>query len=141
MYNRFEAMGRLTETPAIKLTASGTAFAQFTLAVERDYKNAEGNRDTDFINCVAWRGTAEFLERFFVKGQLVFVAGGLEMQKYTDKDGNKRTAAVVNVKELHFTGDNRNREEKPAEYGFGQEPKNFDTAPAGFSTLDEEIPF
>lgn len=135
MYQTFGIMGRLTEDPALKLTSAGTPFVDFTVAHDRDYKTASGEKVTDFFKCVAWRGTAEFLDKYFVKGQLVLIEGRMEMQKYTDKDGNKRTSAVVNVDRVHFTGDNRNKDEKQS-YGFAQEP-----TPSGFSELSDDIPF
>lgn len=135
MYQTFGIMGRLTDHPTLKLTSAGTPFVDFTIAHDRDYKATGGEKVTDFFKCVAWRGTAEFLDKYFTKGQLILIEGRMEMQRYTDKEGNNRVSAVVNVDKVHFTGDNRNKEEKQ-NYGFEQEP-----TPAGFSELESEIPF
>jgi len=102
--NRIDLMGRLTADPQLRKTQSGVSVASFTLAVDRDYKGQDGQRETDFIPCVAWRGTAEFLDRNFVKGQLAIVTGSLQIRSYTDKEGNKRTATEVMVDNVYFGG-------------------------------------
>ena len=108
MLNHIVIQGRLTATPELKATPSGATVTSFTLAVERDFKDKEsGERATDFIDCVAWRGTAEFVTRFFSKGRMAVVDGRLQLRVYTDKDGNKRRAAEVVAENVYF-GDSNN---------------------------------
>ena len=98
MLNKAILMGRLTKEPELRTTQSGVAVASFTLAVDRGFKKDE----TDFINIVAWRGTAEFVSKWFSKGQLVAVSGRLQTRSYEDRDGNKRTATEVVADECFF---------------------------------------
>lgn len=101
MLNHIVIMGRLTRDPELRRTSSGTSVASFTLAVERDYAG-NGERETDFIDCVAWRQTGEFVSRYFEKGAMAIVSGSLQIRSWTDKDGNKRRAAEVNVENIYF---------------------------------------
>lgn len=98
MLNKVILMGRLTKEPELRTTQSGVAVASFTLAVDRDYKKDE----TDFVNIVAWRNTAEFVSKWFRKGQLVAVSGRLQVRSYEDRDGQKRTATEVVADECFF---------------------------------------
>lgn len=100
--NRIDIMGRLTKDVELRRTTSGTAVANFPIAVERDFKNDAGEREVDFIEVVAWRGTAEFAEKFLNKGRLVVVTGRLQIRKYTDKDGIKRQTAEVVAESIYF---------------------------------------
>ena len=96
MLNHITIMGRLTRDPELRRTGSGTAVASFTLAVDRDFgKNENGERETDFIDCVAWRQTGEFVSKYFTKGRMAVVSGRLQIRGWTDKDGNKRRSAEV----------------------------------------------
>lgn len=95
-------MGRLTRDPELRRTQSGIAVASFTLAVDQDYKSQNGDRGVDFINVVAWRGTAEFAEKYFEKGQMAVVSGRLSTRNYEDKNGNKRTAYEVVASNIYF---------------------------------------
>lgn len=107
MLNTITIMGRLTSTPELKTTPGGNAVTSFTLAVERDFKDKEtGKRVADFIDCVAWRGTAELVTRYFTKGRMAVVAGRLQLRDYTDKDGNKRRAAEVVAESVYFADSN-----------------------------------
>lgn len=106
MLNKIVIMGRLTRDPEIRRTQSGTAVASITLAVDRDYKAADGERETDFIDVVAWRSTAEFLVRYFSKGRMAVVEGRLQVRGWTDKDGNKRRSTEVVADTVYF-GDSR----------------------------------
>lgn len=107
MLNRIALMGRLTRTPELRRTQNGTAVASFTLAVDRDYSGKDGGeKETDFIDCVAWRSTAEFISKYFTKGRMVVVAGRLQIRPWTDKDGNKREATEVIVDSAYF-GDSK----------------------------------
>ena len=103
MLNHIVLMGRLTASPELRITPSSVNVVTFTLAVDRNYKTRQGARETDFINCVAWRGTAEFIERNFSKGQLAVVSGRLQLRGY-DKDGKRYTAAEVVVNDIYFAG-------------------------------------
>lgn len=108
MLNQIVIMGRLTRDPELRYTQSGTAVTSFTLAVDRDMRNKEtGERQTDFIDCVAWRNTAEFAANYFSKGRMAVVEGRLQIRDWTDKDGNKRKSAEVLVGSLYF-GDSKN---------------------------------
>lgn len=107
MLNKVILMGRLTADPELKHTQSGTAVASFTVAVERNVKNADGSRSTDFIRCVAWQQRAEFVKKYFAKGRMICVVGSLQTRSYTDRDGNNRTAVEVLADEFNFTGEPR----------------------------------
>lgn len=107
MLNTITIQGRLTRNPELRRTGSGKAVANFALACERDF-NEGGEKATDFIECVAWHNTAEFANKYFSKGKMAVVKGRLQIRPYTDKDGNKRTAAEVVVESLYFCGDKSN---------------------------------
>jgi single-strand DNA-binding protein len=107
MLNTITIQGRLTRNPELRRTGSGKAVANFALACERDFAEG-GEKATDFIECVAWRNTAEFASKYFSKGKQAVVKGRLQIRTYTDKDGNKRTAAEVVVESLYFCGDKSN---------------------------------
>lgn len=105
MLNHIVIMGRLGKDPELRRTQSGVAVATFNVAVDRDFKDkATGQRATDWITCVAWRSTAEFVEKYLTKGSQVFVAGRLQMRNWTDKDGNKRVSAEVQAENVYFAG-------------------------------------
>lgn len=105
MLNHIVIMGRLGKDPELRRTQSGVAVATFNVAVDRDFKDkATGQRGTDWITCVAWRSTAEFVEKYFAKGSQVLVAGRLQMREWTDKDGNKRISAEVQAENVYFAG-------------------------------------
>lgn len=103
MLNHIVIMGRLTHDPEMRRTASGLACSNFSLAVERDIPNKEtGSRETDFIDCVAWRNTAEFVSKFFSKGSMAIVSGRLQIRSWEDKNGNKRRTAEVVADNVYF---------------------------------------
>lgn len=102
MLNKIFIMGRLTRDPELRRTQNGTAVTSFALAVDRDFKNADGTKDTDFIDVVAWRNTAEFASKYFAKGRMAVVEGRLQMRDWTDKDGNKRRSAEVLADNIYF---------------------------------------
>lgn len=103
MLNHIVIMGRLTHDPEMRRTASGLACSNFSLAVERDIPNKEtGSRETDFIDCVAWRATAEFVSKFFSKGSMALVSGRLQIRSWEDKNGNKRRTAEVVADNIYF---------------------------------------
>ena len=95
MLNRIVLMGRLTRDPELRRTQSGTAVVSFSIACDRDYAAQGAERETDFIDIVAWRGTAEFVEKYFSKGRMIVVGGRLQIRNWQDKDGNKRRSAEV----------------------------------------------
>lgn len=104
MINRIVLMGRLTADPDYRQTPNGIAVASFTVAVDRSYASKGQERQTDFIPCVAWRQTADFVSRYFQKGNMIAVDGSLQTRKYTDKQGNPRTAFEVIIDQVSFTG-------------------------------------
>ncbi len=107
MLNHIVLMGRLTRDPELRRTQSGVAVASFSLAVDRDYGKTEtGDRQTDFIDIVAWRNTAEFVSKYFTKGRMAVVSGRLQLRDWQDKDGNKRRTAEVVADNVYF-GDSR----------------------------------
>ena len=112
MLNHITIMGRLTRDPELRRTGSGIAVASFTVAVDRDFGGRDGGeKETDFVDCVAWRQTGEFVSKYFAKGRMIVVDGRLQIRKYTDKDGNKRTAAEILADHCYF-GDSKNGEQK-----------------------------
>jgi len=110
--NHIVLMGRLTRDPELRHTQAGTAVASFTLAVDKRTKS-DGERQADFIDITAWRGTGEFVSKYFGKGQMCAVSGRLEIRDWTDKDGNKRRSAEVVAENVYFTGSKKE--------GFGQQ--------------------
>ena len=117
MLNHIVIMGRLTRDPELRRTASGIAVASFTLAVDRDFAAKDGGeRETDFIDCVAWRQTGEFVSKYFAKGRMAVVSGRLQIRNWNDKDGNKRRSAEVVADNVYF-GDSK-RDSAPG--GFDQ---------------------
>ena len=107
MLNHIVIMGRLTRDPELRRTGSGIAVASFSVAVDRDFgKNENGERETDFIDCVAWRQTGEFVSKYFTKGRMAVVSGRLQIRSWTDKDGNKRRSAEVVADNVYF-GDSK----------------------------------
>ena len=116
MLNRIILMGRLTRDPELRQTQSGASVANFSLAVDRDFKDKQtGEKTTDFIDIVAWRSSAEFVSRFFTKGRMAVVEGRLQLRDWTDKDGNKRRTAEVVADNVYF-GDSR-RDAEAGGYG------------------------
>lgn len=106
MLNSITIMGRLTANPELRRTSSGVAVTSFTIACDRDFKGQNGEKETDFIDCVAWKNTAEFVNNYFEKGRTVVVEGRLQMRKWTDKEGNGRRSAEVVVDRVYF-GDSK----------------------------------
>lgn len=111
-------MGRLTKDPELRHTSSGTPVASFTLAVDRDFKDQNGDRETDFIEVVAWRNTAEFVSKYFTKGRMAVVSGRLQMRGWTDKDGNKRKSAEILAEHVYFGDSNRETSQAAPEQSF-----------------------
>ena len=124
--NNVTIMGRLTRDPELRYTQSNTPVASFTLAVDRDF----GDKQTDFIDCVAWRGTGEFVDKYFSKGSMAIVSGRLQIRSWTDDNGNKRRSAEVVAEHVYF-GESKRRE------------ASADISAADFEDLDDdgELPF
>lgn len=112
MLNRICIMGRLTAAPELRYTQQNTPVASFTLAVDRDYQQGGSEKQTDFIPCVAWRGTAEFVSKYFTRGSMAAVSGRLQLRDWTDKDGNKRRTAEVVADSIYF-GESKKRDASP----------------------------
>ena len=116
MLNHIVVMGRLTRDPELRYTQSQTPVATFRVAVDRDFAPRDGGeRQTDFIDCVAWRSTGEFVSKYFQKGSMAVVSGRLQMREWTDKEGNRRTTAEVVADNVYFGESKRSRDES----GFG----------------------
>ena len=137
MLNKIFIMGRLTRDPELRRTQSGTAVTSFSLAVDRDYKSQSGEKETDFIDVVAWRSTAEFVSKYFTKGRMAVVEGRLQIRDWTDKEGGKRRSAEVIADNVYF-GDSKPKEDgaSSADADFGAPPSDF-TPDFG----DDETPF
>ncbi len=130
MLNHITLMGRLVRDPELRRTGSGVAVASFRIAVDRDYSPKDGGeRKADFIDCVAWRQTGEFISKYFAKGRMIVVDGRLEMRDWTDKEGNKRTSAEVIVENAYF-GDSKRDGDSGASYGGNAYGGNSYSAPA-----------
>lgn len=142
MLNKVILTGRLTATPELKTTPSGVSVTQFSLAVQRNYRDGDKNYPTDFINIVAWRKSAEFAVNYFDKGQLMGVVGSLQSRSYTDKNGVKRTVFEVVADEIQFVESKRS-DSTDVQYG----DVTADLSQAGNDTAfdecgqDEELPF
>lgn len=112
MLNHIVIMGRLTAAPELRYTQQNTPVASFALAVDRDFQSGGSEKQTDFIPCVAWRGTAEFVSKYFTKGSMAVVSGRLQLRDWTDKDGNKRRTAEVVADNIYF-GESKKRDASP----------------------------
>ena len=152
MLNHITLMGRLTRDPELRYTQSGTPVASFTLAVDRDFGSRDGGeKQTDFIDIVAWRQTGEFVSKYFFKGSMAVVSGRLQIRDWTDREGNKRRNAEVVADNVYFGESKKSREggetnyrsSAPAAQDFG----GYDSAPKGGSAFaeldadDGELPF
>lgn len=112
MLNRVVLMGRLVREPELRYTTSDTPVTSFTVACERDFKGNDGEKVTDFFDCVAWRGTAEFVGKYFSKGRMIVVDGSLQSRKWEDKDHNKRTSIEIIASSVYF-GDSKRDGDEP----------------------------
>lgn len=129
MLNRIIIMGRCTSDPELRRTGSGVAVTNFCLAVDRDIASKEtGEKETDFIDCVAWRGTGEFVSKYFAKGSMAIVSGRLQIRNYTDKDNNKRRNAEVVAESVYF-GDSKKSDRGNSTY---QAPTTSNAYTGGF---------
>ena len=139
MLNKIILQGRLVRDPEMRTTQSGKSVASFTLAVDRDFAPQGQQKETDFINCTAWNGTADFINRYFSKGSMATVCGSLQIQNYTDRDGNKRTSPNVNVENVYFAGEKRTEksEGKPKEQTSSKGKSAYSSKPAPKQTFEE----
>lgn len=142
MLNKIIIMGRMVSDPELRRTGSGTAVASFTLAVDRDFSGKDsGEKETDFIDCTAWRNTAEFVSKYFSKGRMAVVSGRLQIRNWTDKEGNKRRSAEVVADQVYFAD---SKKEESGGNSYSPSPA-YPTAPAqDFEMLDgddEQLPF
>ena len=139
MLNKIIIMGRLAHTPELKHTASGTTYTQFSLAVDRDFKDKQsGGKVTDWIDLVAWGNTAEFICKYFSKGRMMVATGRIQVDSYNDKDGNKRKSTKVVVENAYFGDSKRD--------GDNQVAQATQTAPSGQQFVeitdgDDDLPF
>lgn len=147
MLNHIVLMGRLTKDPELRRTGSGVAVASFSIAVDRDFGNREnGEKETDFIDIVAWRNTAEFVSKYFTKGRMAVVSGRLQIRNWQDKDGNKRRSAEVVADNIYF-GDSKRDGATGQSFDSGFSSGSSYTAPAPSSDFamleddDSELPF
>ena len=161
MLNHIVVMGRLTRDPELRYTQSQVPVASFTVAVDRDFGGRDGGeRQTDFIDCVAWRHSAEFVSKYFFKGSMAVVSGRLQIRDWTDRDGNKRRTAESVADNVYF-GDSKRREDgagggysrpapqqsAPSSYGGQSSYGGYDSVPksdSAFAELDDgdgELPF
>ena len=149
MLNHITIMGRLTRDPELRYTQSQTPVASFSLAVDRDFGSRDGGeKQTDFIDCVAWRSTAEFVSKYFQKGSMAVVSGRLQIRDWTDRDGGKRRSAEVVVDNIYF-GESRRRDggdtRSTNDYHYDSyQSRSTSAAPSVFSDLsddDGELPF
>ena len=148
MLNHITIMGRLTRDPELRRTNSGIAVASFTVAVDRDFGGRDGGeKETDFIDCTAWRNTAEFVSKYFTKGRMAVVSGRLQIRNYTDKEGNKRRSAEVVAENVYF-GDSKKDETNGNNYGNnygGYNAPAYPAAPAqDYAQIEDddgELPF
>ena len=130
MLNHITIMGRLTRDPELRRTGSGIAVASFSVAVDRDFSGRDGGeKETDFIDCVAWRQTGEFVSKYFTKGSMIVVSGRLQIRSWTDKDGNKRRTAEVVADNVYF-GESKRSNEGGSSYGGNAYGGNSYAAPA-----------
>lgn len=137
MLNRVILMGRLTAEPDYRQTESGTALARFTLAVERDFSGQGKERETDFLDVQTWRGTADFVNKYFHKGQLVAVQGRIQVRNYTDKNGDKRRSWDIVADQVYFAESKRDSGGRDVNVERDDEPPTGDFVPVA----DDDLPF
>ena len=142
MLNKIIIMGRLTRDPELRRTGSGTAVTSFSLASDRDFKGQNGEKETDFIDVVAWRATAEFVAKYFTKGRMAVVEGRLQMRDWADKDGNKRRSAEVVADNVYFGDSKRDDSGGYSAPGYGAPaPVDAHSDFAEIGEEDGELPF
>ena len=136
--NHWVGMGRLVKKPEKKTTQSGVSVCNFTIAVDRDYKNGD-ERVADFVDCVCWRGTADFVDRYMDRGRMVVVSGSLQSKKWQDKDGNNRTGWEVQAQNVYFADSRRDGDSSSG--GNYSAPASPDVTYEDLGKDDGELPF
>lgn len=142
MYNKVIMMGRITHDLELKTTPTGKSVCTFSIAVDRRFKTADGEKQTDFFNVAAWNKTAEMVVKWFSKGRMILVEGEMQTRQYTDKNGNNATWYEINAERVSFTGEKRDDGYAPASaapqsYGVAQPPQNNYAA----AVVDDDYPF
>lgn len=138
MLNHIIMMGRLTRDPELRKTSEGTAVCTFRIACDRDFKTKDGQKETDFIDVVAWRGLAETTAKYFKKGRLAVAEGRLQIRPWKDKDGNNRYATEIVADHVYF-GDSRPKDADGGSGGYSEPPEDF--IPEFDPEEDGELPF
>ena len=141
MLNKIIIMGRLTRDPELRRTGSGTAVTSFSLACDRDFKSQSGEKETDFIEVIAWKNTAEFVSKYFSKGRMAVVDGRLQIRDWTDKAGNKRTTAEVVADNVYFADSKRSESNDNQKENFNALSGRLSDDFVPISEEDGEIPF
>lgn len=141
MLNKVVIMGRFTKDPELRRTGSGTAVTSFSLACDRDFKSQSGDKETDFIEIVAWKNTAEFVSKYFSKGRMAVVEGRLQIRDWTDKAGNKRTTAEVVAENVYFADSKRSESNENQKENFNALSGRLSDDFVPISEEDGEIPF
>jgi single-strand DNA-binding protein len=144
MLNHIVIQGRLTRDPELRRTGTGLAVASFSVAVDRDWPNKEtGEKETDFIDCVAWRHNGEFVSKYFSKGSMIVVSGRLQIRPWVDKDGNKRKSAEIVADSVYF-GEGKKKESESTCQTTWDNPYYVTPAITDFAMLDDDdaqLPF
>lgn len=143
--NKVILVGRLTKNPELK-KLNETTVTNFTIAVNRNFKNKDGQYETDFVNCIAFRGTGEFINKYFLKGQMIAVSGRIQTRNYEDKDGSKRFVTEVVVDNAEFTGDSKKETTESSNSDdsvLNEIPQNYKTeySDEGIHLSDSDLPF
>ena len=145
MLNHIVIMGRLTRDPELRRTGSGLAVVNFSVAVDRDFKGESGEKETDFVDCVAWRATAEFVSKYFKKGAMAVVSGRLQIRSWTDNEGNKRRSAEIVADNVYFGESKKSAPEADSYVGFIKTtPTTVTPSDKDFALLDDDdaqLPF
>ena len=141
MLNKVVLMGRLTKDPELRRTGSGTAVTSFSLACDRDFKSQSGEKETDFVEVVAWKNTAEFVSKYFSKGRMAVVDGRLQIRDWTDKAGNKRTTAEVVADNVYFADSKRSESNDNQRENFNALSGRLNDDFVPISEEDGDIPF
>jgi single-strand DNA-binding protein len=143
MINNSVLMGRMVATPELRQTSGGVSVTSFTLAVERSFVKQGEERQADFIDCVAWRNTADFIARYFQKGSMIAVTGSIQTRSYEDKNGNKRKATEIVIDNASFCGGKNENQQNTANYTPVAESSSYQPTDGDFEEIgtDDQLPF
>lgn len=144
MLNKIVIMGRLTRDPELRKTQSGVSVTSFSLACDRDFKSQGGEKETDFIDVVAWRSTAEFVSKYFTKGRMAVVEGRLQIRDWTDKEGNKRRVAEVVADNVYFGDSKKDTGNSSVPYAPARAANTYTVPQSGDTNatdFDDDLPF